>query len=295
MTLQSMTGFSRSQGIHESGSWVWELRSVNNKGLDVRLRLPPGFDGLEVECKKKLSSAFIRGSIQASLQFSRDGQTIAPKVNEDALEAIISTIEPIRKRINAPNLTIEGLLSIKGVIELQEQEQDEETLKDRNQAVISGLDIALSELKEARVSEGDAIVTVLLDQVSQIDVLVAQVIADPSRSKEAIRNRLKQQLEPLLQDGSVLDPQRLHQEAAILATKADLQEELDRLEAHVVAARELLTGNGPAGRKLDFLAQEFNRECNTLCSKSNAAAVTTCGLELKILVDQLREQTQNLE
>lgn len=295
MTLQSMTGFSRSQGTHESGSWVWELRSVNNKGLDVRLRLPPGFDSIELPCRKLLMRHFARGSIQANLQFSRNGQAVTPTLNEAALEAILSVVEPLRQRLDAPPPTIEGLLSLKGVVELQEQEFDEAAVAHRNQAIMDSLNAALEELETARRSEGAAITGVLRDQIGQIETLVAQVAADPSRTKEAIRQRLEQQIAPLIQDVGALDPQRLHQEAAILATKADLQEELDRLDAHVAAAKELLAGNGPVGRKLDFLAQEFNRECNTLCSKSNAPSVTACGLELKILVDQLREQTQNLE
>lgn len=295
MILQSMTGFSRSEGLHATGRWVWELRSVNNKGLDVRMRLPYGFEAIEVDCKKAVSSAFSRGSIQVSLQFSKEGSDNVPSINPAALEAVLNVAAQLQKKIGAAPPTVDGILAIKGILEITETDLTEEEVASRNQEVLSGLKSAIGELTNARRSEGDAIVAVMRDQVSKIGDLVTKIEADPSRTPDAIRQRLLQQLAPLLEEGNDLDPQRLHQEAAYLATKADLREELDRLAAHVVAGQKLLSNSGPAGRKLDFLAQEFNRECNTICSKSNASSVTELGLEMKIIVDQLREQTQNLE
>ena len=295
MALQSMTGFSRSEGLHDTGKWVWELRSVNNKGLDVRLRLPYGFEAIEVDCKKAVVSAFSRGSIQVSLQFSKEGSENLPTINPAALEAVLNAAAQLQEKIGAAPPTVDGILSIKGILEITEVDLSEEEIASRNLEVLSGLKVAISELTIARESEGKAIVAVMNDQVSKISALVTTIEADPSRTPEAIRTRLQRQLAPLLEEGNELDPQRLHQEAAYLATKADLREELDRLIAHVVAGQKLLSSNGSAGRKLDFLAQEFNRECNTICSKSNAPSVTGLGLEMKIIVDQLREQTQNLE
>lgn len=295
MALQSMTGFSRGEGLHATGRWVWELRSVNNKGLDVRMRLPYGFEAIEVDCKKAVSSAFSRGSIQVSLQFSKEGSDNVPSINPAALEAVLRASAQLQEQIGAAPPTVDGILAIKGILEITETDLTDEEVISRNQDVLSGLKAAISELAIARKSEGDAIVAVMSDQISKIDDLVTKIEADPSRTPDAIRQRLQQQLALLLEEGNDLDPQRLHQEAAYLATKADLREELDRLAAHVIAGQKLLSSGGPSGRKLDFLAQEFNRECNTICSKSNAPSVTELGLEMKIIVDQLREQTQNLE
>lgn len=295
MTLQSMTGFSRSEGLHGTGRWVWELRSVNNKGLDVRMRLPYGFEAIEVDCKKAVASAFSRGSIQVSLQFSKEGSGNFPTINPAALEAVLNAAAQLQEKIGAAPPTVDGILAIKGILEITETDLSEDEITSRNQEVLSGLIAAIGDLTIARESEGDAIVAVMSDQVFKIGALVSKIEIDPSRSPDAIRQRLQRQLALLLDEGNDLDPQRLHQEAAYLATKADLREELDRLVAHVVAGQKLLSSGGPAGRKLDFLAQEFNRECNTICSKSNAPTVTGLGLEMKIIVDQLREQTQNLE
>ena len=295
MALQSMTGFSRAEGEHSTGRWVWEMRSVNNKGLDVRLRLPHGFEAIEADCRKAVSSSFSRGSIQVSLQFSRVGGGAIPSLNPVALEAALKIAAELRLKTDAAPLSMDGILAIKGVLEVSEADQSEEEINSRNVEVLAGLKSAVIALKSARVAEGEAICAVMIDQLSQIEALVSKVNDDPSRTPEAIRQRIKEHLAPLLEDVSSLDPQRLHLEAALLATKADLREELDRLAAHIPAARKLLTSSGPAGRKLDFLAQEFNRECNTICSKSNAPSVTGFGLEMKIVIDQLREQTQNLE
>ncbi|MEZ5872564.1 MAG: YicC/YloC family endoribonuclease [Nitratireductor sp.] len=305
MALQSMTGFSRTQGtitlpgvdgaIDGEARWVWEIRSVNGKGLDFRLRLPAGLESLENECRKMAGKAFSRGNLQAGLTYEKRNSTALPVVNEAALAAILSHVERLRGELGSLPPAAETVLAMKGVLEIAETGESEEALAMRDAALLTGLDQALGELQAMRCSEGRAIVDVLLHHVAEIARLGAGIEADPSRQPAAIRERLSQQLALILDADSRLDPQRLHQEAAILATKADLREEIDRLKAHVTAARELLNSKGPAGRKLDFLAQEFNRECNTICSKSNTASVTALGLEMKVVIDQFREQIQNLE
>ncbi len=299
MSLQSMTGFARTEGRAEcgaaSGKWIWELRSVNSKGLEIRFRLPAGLEGGESDYRRAIGARLTRGNVQASLQFERDAGASVPVVNQAALEAVLSAIARIGRELGSPPPAAEAILQIRGVMEPGEGEIGQEEIDTRNAAILNGLEVAAAALAQVRASEGAAVANVLLGQVRAISGLVEKVEADPSRSPEAIRERLRAQLAVLLSEPSAIDPQRLHQEAAILATKADLREEIDRLHAHVEAAKALLTGPGPAGRKLDFLAQEFNRECNTICSKSNAASVTACGLEMKVLIDQFREQVQNIE
>jgi uncharacterized protein (TIGR00255 family) len=296
---QSMTGFARAQGHADcgeaSGKWAWEIRSVNGRSLEIRLRLPPGLEALEPSCRKAISAAMARGNIHASLTFERDTSFAVPVVNQAALEAVLSAIEMLRKRTGSPPPAAEAVLNLRGVLEYGEQEADTGQTGCRDAAVMAGLDVVLAELAQARRAEGNAVVAILAEHVDQIVALAAQIRADPSRAPDAIRVRIADQLAPLLESASALDPQRLHLEAAILATKADISEELDRLAAHVDAARSMLRAPGPAGRKLDFLAQEFNRECNTICSKSNSANVTAAGLEMKAVIDRLREQVQNLE
>ena len=300
MALQSMTGFSRAQGsvsLPQGGEahWVWEIRSVNGKGLDFRLRLPPGLESIENDCRKLAAGAFSRGNLQASLQYDKRNSTALPVVNEAALAAILTHVERLRIELGSLPPAAETILSMKGVLEIAETGESEEAVEIRNAALLAGLDQALRELVVMRSSEGRAIAQVLVGHVAEIARLTAAVEVDPSRQPAAIRERLAQQLALILDADSRLDPQRLHQEAAILATKADLREEIDRLKAHVDAANLLLKSPGPSGRKLDFLAQEFNRECNTICSKSSAASVTALGLEMKVVIDQFREQVQNLE
>lgn len=294
MSLQSMTGFARREGSVGRYRWAWELRSVNGKGLDVRLRLPPGTERLENEIRNRIGGRFARGNLQASLSLSGEGSASVPLVNEEVLSAVLAMAERLKQRIDAAPLTMDGLLALRGVIEFREPEDSAEAIAATDIAILAGLDQALAALEEMRASEGAALTRVLLGQLARIEEIVRQVETDPARTPEAIRARIAAQV-ALLADAPSIDPQRLHAEAALLATKADLREEIDRLHAHVAAARSLIEGGGPVGRRLDFLAQEFNRETNTICSKSNAATVTAHGLELKVVVDQLREQIQNIE
>ena len=295
MTLYSMTGFARLDGSTAGQRWTWELRTVNGKGLDVRLRLPPGLDRLEVAARERLSKRLARGNAQVSLNLTREGSATTLRVNEEALAAVIAAMDSIAGRIEATPPSLEGILAFKGVLEVTEVEEDEATRAALDTALLAGLDTALDALLAARAREGAALQAVLLGHVDEIARLSGLAEAHPARRPEAIRARLAEQVEALFGAVPALDPQRLAQEAMLLATRADIREELDRLAAHCAEARRLLTGGGAVGRRLDFLAQEFNRETNTLCSKSNDRELTAIGLDLKAVVDQLREQIQNVE
>lgn len=296
MTLQSMTGFSRVDGSQGTFSWSWELKSVNGKSLDVRWRLPFGYDFLEPELKVLVVKQLTRGNLQINLALEAQSVEKLPVINQTVLDAVIKMTEAVSAKTNASPPSIGELLAVKGVVEYSaDTSLDEEQTAIRNQALLASFQEAVLSLANARLSEGAAIEAVLLDQVAQIEKLKLQIDADPSRSAEAIKKSLSQKVSALLNDSASFDEQRLYQEAAILATKADLQEELDRLAAHCVAARKLLASEGAVGRKLDFLAQEFNRECNTICSKANSTPVTQAGLQMKVVIDQFREQIQNIQ
>ena len=296
MTLQSMTGFARVDGSNADYSWVWELRSVNGKGLDVRFRVPSGCEALEVSCRTVLAKHFSRGNIQASLQLNRNKESAGGiSVNETVLEAVIEAAKAIQSKVGGELPDVADLMNVKGVLEVSEVEADDASLAARNQELLASFKAACDQLSQMRNSEGAAIVSALSEQINQVDQLTTQIIENDARKPEAIRENLEAQISRITQANDELDKERLHQEAVIVAAKADLQEELDRLQAHVIAAREHLSGEGPIGRKLEFLAQEFNRECNTICSKSNAVEVTGLGLEMKLAIDQFREQLQNLE
>ncbi len=295
MSLKSMTGFGRADGSFGGISWTWEVRSVNGRGLDVRLRVPPGSDALEPRVREAVARRFARGSITISLQIQRETGATEIRLNEAALEQVLKAAEHIQHLTGCERPRVEGLLALKGVLETVEPIEDEASLKARHDAMIASLEVALTGLAAARTAEGERLSAVIADQLSEIARLVAKVAASPSRTPSAIATRLAEQVRRLLDTGASLDRDRLHQEAVLIATRADVEEELQRLIAHVAATRELLGESGPAGRKLDFLTQEFNREANTLCSKANASDVTGAGLALKTVIDQMREQVQNIE
>ncbi|UNK37045.1 YicC family protein [Shinella sp. H4-D48] len=295
MTLQSMTGFSRVEGTSGRTRWAWELRSVNGKGLDLRLRLPPGLEALEADVRRLAGEAFSRGNMQIGLTTSVSEAQVEAVVNEGALAAVLALRDRLAGTIDPAPLKLETLLSVRGIVDFREAEESETEAQTRDRDIRAGLAEAIRRLADMRRKEGAALADVLLGQVARIEALTAAVEADPSRSVAVIAERLAVQVATLMQGATALDRDRLHQEVALLATKADLREEIDRLKSHVRAARELIAEGGPIGRKLDFLAQEFNRESNTICSKSNAAAVTAAGIELKVVIDQFREQVQNLE
>ncbi|MGV1835454.1 YicC/YloC family endoribonuclease [Rhizobium rhizogenes] len=295
MVLQSMTGFARREGTSGRSRWAWELRSVNGKGLDVRLRLPPGLERLETDVRKLITDRFSRGNLQVGLSVSVDESRVEAVVNQGALATVLALRDQLTGVIDPAPLRLDTLLGIRGIVEFKEAEESEEALAARDADIMAGLEAALGDLSEMRSQEGRALGQILLGHVATIETLTATVERDPSRSPQEIAAKLTAQVSMLLDGAASLDRDRLHAEAALIATRADLREEIDRLKAHVVAARDLIAKGGPVGRKLDFLAQEFNRESNTICSKSNSAAVTAAGIELKVVIDQFREQVQNLE
>lgn len=295
MSLQSMTGFARSEATEGRYRIVWELRSVNGKGLDLRLRLPSGHEQLEPEARRLVSDSFSRGNIQATLNVNLAETRLQAVVNREALDAVLALREELGDAIDPSPLRMDTLLAMRGIVEIREAEEDASEAVARDAAILAVLKEALTALTRMRQGEGAALAEIMSGQVARIAELTAAVEADPSRSPEEIVRKLSQQVASLVREAGSLDPARLHAEVALLATKADLREEIDRLKAHVAAAQELLHKGGPIGRRLDFLAQEFNRESNTICSKSNSAAVTAAGLDLKVVIDQFREQVQNLE
>ncbi|ASY62253.1 protein YicC [Sinorhizobium sojae CCBAU 05684] len=295
MPLQSMTGFARKEGSSGRFRWAWELRSVNGKGLDVRLRLPPGLERLEPDCRRLTAQYFSRGNLQVGLSLASSETAIEAVINHEALAAVLKLREQIGDSIDPAPLRFDTLLTIRGIIDFREPEESESERDARDADILAGLDQALADLRSMREEEGSALGQILSAQVNRIEQLRATVENDPSRSPQSIADRLAQQVALVMDNASSLDRERLHAEVALLATRADLREEIDRLGAHIAVARDLLAKGGPVGRKLDFLAQEFNRESNTICSKSNAAAVSAAGIELKVVIDQFREQVQNLE
>ena len=296
MNVQSMTGFARSVAECDGTSIAWEVKSVNGKSVEVRLRLPQGFDRLETAVRQTVQKRFARGNFQATLTVSRAAaQHALPVVNEAFLKDLAGLAKRLQEQFGTQPATADGLLSLRGVLDIPEAVETEEERAALDAAILSTLDTALVGLEQARQNEGAALRGLLSGHIDAIEALTLKAEADPSRDPAAIRERIAEQVRLLMDASANLDAARLHQEAAFLATKADIREELDRLKTHVASGRALLQGGGAIGRKLDFLAQEFNRESNTLCSKSNAAAVTAIGLELKAVVDQFREQVQNLE
>lgn len=290
-----MTGFARVQGAVAFFRYAWELKSVNAKGLDLRLRAPPDFDGVEIKAREKIAARLARGSIFANLAARREDESQIARLNRPALDALLAALAERPPPANIGPATLDGLLAVRGVVEIVEPELSEAERAELDARILQSLDEALDALIASRRAEGDALAAVLRRRLDRISTLAAQADAAPARQPEAIRARLKQQVARLLENAEGIDPTRLHQEAALLAVRGDIREELDRLKAHVESASKLLVAGGPVGRRLDFLAQELGRETNTLCAKSNDTGLTAIGLELKIEVEQLREQAQNIE
>lgn len=295
MSIKSMTGFARAEGAHEGTAWHWEVRSVNGRGLDLRLRLPSGSEPLEPRVREAAARHVVRGSLTITLSTERSDSGAEIRLNERALAQVMQAADRVRDLTNATPPRVDGLIAIKGVLDIVEHQEDPEQAAARADAMLKSLDGALIALVAARAAEGARLASTLLAQLDEIERLVGIVRASPARTREAIEERLKEQVRRLLEAGNSFDPTRLHQEAVLLATRADVEEELQRLTSHVSAARELIAESGAVGRKLDFLAQEFNREANTLCSKASDVEITRAGLALKTVIDQLREQVQNIE
>ncbi|HMF26813.1 MAG TPA: YicC/YloC family endoribonuclease [Pseudolabrys sp.] len=295
MALSSMTGFARSQGIAGAYAWSWEIKSVNAKGLDLRFRSPGGWDAVELPARARAAEKLSRGTIYANLAVTRQGVQPTVKVNEPVLTAVLSTLKSLSEKIDAAPPSLDGILSLKGVIEVGDADEREEDRRTAETAIVAGFEETLAALAAMRHAEGDALGRVLSARLDEIAALTARAEAAPGRKPDAIMARLTEQVKGLLDSSERFDPDRLHQEAILLAAKADIREELDRLASHVTQAKKLLAGGGAIGRKLDFLAQELHRESNTLTAKANDLELTTIGLELKSVVEQFREQVQNLE
>lgn len=296
MPLQSMTGFGRARGQENGASWTWELRSVNGRGLDLRFRLPSGFEAFELVLREHMGKALARGNCAISLSLKLPAAAADFRLNEAALLRFAALSARARELTGlAEPLRLEALLNGKGVIEVVESQLGEEGAGPLQEALLASFKQALTAMVEAREGEGRRLAAILAEKLAEIERMVLEAESAPARAPEAIRERLRQQLQRIFTEDLDIDRDRLYQEAAIMATRADIEEEIKRLKSHVAGARELLAENQPVGRKFEFLSQEFQREANTLCAKSNAAEITRIGLALKSAIDQFREQVQNVE
>jgi uncharacterized protein (TIGR00255 family) len=295
MALSSMTGFARSHGASGPYAFEWELKSVNAKGFDLRMRLPPGWDELELFAKKRAGEVLSRGTVYANLNVRRSNPVSTVRINEEVLASIVKVAGVLAGKIDAVAPSIDGLLAIKGVIEVVEPENNEVEDNAAKAAAGAAFDQALLDLVEMRQREGATLGQILAQRMDEIERLAKKAEAAPGRKVDAIRARLAEQIAALLETSDRFDPDRLNQEALLIAVKADIREELDRIASHISQAREMIDKGGPIGRRLDFLAQEFNREVNTCCSKSNDIELTNTGMAMKNVVEQFREQVQNLE
>ena len=291
--ISGMTGFGRAEGTHGDWSWSVEARSVNGRNLEVRFRGPPGFDSLERHAKTAAQARLSRGQVTLGIQGKRaDLGAAALKVNQDILARYLTLANQLAEEGATPP-SADGLLSLRGVLEAPEEVDNPDARAAVETAMAASIDQALDALKLSRDREGSQLLPVVTDFIDRIAALTAAAETEAAAQTAAIRERFARRMTELAPDAPGLE-ERIFLEAASLATKADVREELDRLAAHVASARTLLQ-QPPAGRKLDFLMQEFMREANTLCSKAQALALTRIGLDLKTVIDQMREQVQNVE
>ena len=295
MALVSMTGFADAQGAREGVRWRWEAKSVNGRGLDLRLRLPPGFDSVEAAARILAAERFRRGSIQASLTMETAEAARGLRVDAAALASAVRLAQEVAAETGLAPARVDGLLALKGVIVQDDAAPTDEVARAvRDANILETLATAFDALAKARRTEGAKLAALLEAQIAEIERLVVEASNLAATQPAALRDRLAGQLKDLIEGGTVSE-ERLAQEVALLALRADVREELDRLRAHVQEARALLASGDAVGRTIDFLAQEFNREANTLCSKSADIALTRNGLALKAAIDQFREQAQNVE
>lgn len=290
-----MTGYASADGAMGDASWSWELKSVNGRSLEVRCRLPATLEGLEPAVRTRLNERFKRGTLTASMTFNRPAGSVKLRLNPAVVDQLEEIVEAISVRVRAEMPRLDGLLGIKGVIESVEEEEGPSIREARHEAILATLDAAIAALAQNRSEEGRRLAAVLSGHLDAADEAVARAHASAALQPQAIRTKLAAQVAALLDSMPQLSEERLVQEAALLAARADIREELDRLTAHLAAARDLLLEGGAIGRRLDFLCQELNREANTICSKSTDIALTRAGLDLKAVIDQLREQVQNVE
>ncbi|MDP4001872.1 YicC/YloC family endoribonuclease [Methylobacterium sp. NEAU K] len=286
-----MTGFARAAGTTGPVHWAWEVRSVNGRGLDVRTRVPAGYDGLGETARTALQKTLARGQCQLTLTLTKPETAARVRINEGLLASLAQAVARVPVPAGVAPATLDGLLAVRGVIEIDDEAgaETESLARDLAEGVVR----LVADLVEARRAEGRQLEEVVTAQVARIAALTQAAEDNPARRPEAVRARLAAAVAALGESG--LDPDRLHQEAMLLTAKADVREELDRLHAHVASARELLAAGGAIGRRLDFLAQEFGREANTLCAKASDISLSRIGLDLKAVVEQFREQVQNIE
>ncbi|WP_420863569.1 YicC/YloC family endoribonuclease [Algirhabdus cladophorae] len=293
----SMTAYATGTGTQAEFSWQWDLRGVNAKGLDLRLRVPDWIDGLEAQIRAALTKSLGRGSIHLTLRVTNEGSDQALELDQSALKSVLLALAEVETAAHDAMVSLAptsaaDVLGFRGVLEGGQQSQDTASL---GKALIADLGPIIDAFCKMRAAEGVSLQLVLLDHLSQIETLSKKAAALAEARKDKTAVSVQRALDTVLQNGREVDPNRLAQELALLAIKADITEEIDRLAAHVKAARDLLAEDIPVGRRLDFLAQEFNREANTLCSKSSDTELTAVGLELKALIEQMREQIQNVE
>ena len=296
MTFASMTGFAESAGSHDGLRWRWEAKSVNGRSLDMRLRTPPGYDGLEAPARRLAGERFLRGAFQISLTVEPQEGARGLTVDAAALASAVKIAREVAAETGLAPARVDGLLALKGVLVSDDAAVPLNPVArgHRDAAILESLAAAFDRLAKERCGEGAKLAALMTAQIGEIEKLVGEAARLAAAQPDALRTRLRTQLKELL-DTVPVSEDRLAQEVALLALKVDVREELDRLTAHVQDARALIAQGKGVGRKLDFLAQEFNREANTLCSKSNDIALTRTGLALKAVIDQFREQAQNVE
>jgi uncharacterized protein (TIGR00255 family) len=296
MLVSSMTGFARIEGQTEGCAWSWELKSVNGKGRDLRCRIPGGVEHLEQIVRDRAAKKIQRGNVFLNLSIIYNQESTDYKVNYGQLEKFLNLLPDLTEKIPALSPpSFDGLLGLKGIIEISKEVISDDVQKTIDLEVLRGLDAALDAMVDSRNEEGAKLNLILSKQLNEMARLCEQAEQLAATQPSALKARLHKQVSELLEASVPLPEEQLAKETALLAAKADVREELDRLAAHVSSAQELLESGETVGRRLDFLCQEFNREANTLCSKSTNLELTRTGLELKALIDQFREQVQNIE
>ena len=296
LSINSMTGFSSGAGTYDAWSWSWELKSVNAKGLDIRFRVPMGFDGFEPLVRARLSKMFSRGNITVGLALKRTDSGAGYRINAGHLQNLMDAAKRLQTEMpEAAPPTVDGMLALRGVIEPEDEDVDDDVRQSLEDALLKSLFNAAEALHDARAEEGGKLLAVLSGFVSALDELCIQASGAAETQGDFIKEKLKEQLLAILQDAPTLDANRLEQEVALLMSEADIREELDRLTAHITSVTDLLNAGGAVGRRLDFLCQELNREANTICSKARETALTRIGLDMKATIEQFREQVQNIE
>lgn len=292
-----MTGFARAEGRDDGLHWIWEVKSVNGRSLDVRCRVPSGMDGLEPIARAAVAERLRRGNVTVALTLMRGAKPPKVRINREVLAQLVEVVKELEGAVEAAPPRLDGLLGVRGVVDVIEEEEDEDEAvrQARLERIAATLAEALEALRGMRTAEGARLAALVRGHLDEIERLRAAAAGCAAAQPDMLRERLRTQVAALLETVPALPEERLAQEAALLIAKGDVREELDRLAAHVAAARDLIAEPGAVGRKLDFLCQEFNREANTLCSKSTDVELTRIGLALKAAIEQLREQVQNIE